>query len=136
MSNWADVVSGVSQGSVLGLILFSIFINDLDDGIKNVINKFADDTKLMGLTRTLEQINGVREDLKKLDDWTVLWQMKFNVDKCKVMYLGNHNRKAKYEIQGKELGEIDEEKDLEVFLITHLKQELIVLKRRRREIKF
>ena len=69
----------------------------------------------MGLTRTLEQIDGVREDLKKLDDWTVLWQMKFNVDKCKVMYLGNHNRKAKYEIQGKELGEIDEDKDLGVF---------------------
>jgi hypothetical protein len=114
-SNWTKVVSGVPQGSVLGPILFTIFINDLDEGIKNIIKKFADDTKLMGMTGSIEQVNGIREDLRRLDEWSQLWQMKFNVDKCKVMYLGHGNSKSKYEIQGKELGEIVEEKDLGVF---------------------
>ncbi|HSZ24591.1 MAG TPA: reverse transcriptase family protein [Cytophagaceae bacterium] len=90
-SNWTKVVSGVPQGSVLGPILFKICINDLDEGIKNIIKKFADDTKLMGMTGSIEQVNGIRENLRRLDEWSQLWQMKFNVDKCKVMYLGHGN---------------------------------------------
>ena len=70
----------------------------------------------MGKTKTLEQINGVKEDLKRLNDWADIWQMKFNVEKCKVMYLGKHNSRVKYELQGKELDKIVEEKDLGVFL--------------------
>jgi hypothetical protein len=114
-SNWTNVDSGVPPGSVLGPILFTIFINDLDDGIKNIIKKFADDTKIMGMAGSIEQVYGIREDLSRLDEWSQRWQMKFNVDKCKVMYLGHGNSKAKYEIQGKELGEIVEEKDLGVY---------------------
>ena len=64
---------------------------------------------------SIEQVNGIREDLSRLDEWSQRWQMKFNVHKCKVMYLGHGNSKAKYEIQGKELGEIVEEKDLGVY---------------------
>ena len=48
LSDWEDIVSGVPQGSVLGPILFIIFINDIDEEIRNRIWKFADDAKVVG----------------------------------------------------------------------------------------
>ena len=105
-SDWEEVVSGVPQGSVLGPVLFTIYINDIDQGIKNTIKKFADDTKLIGMAGTEEEVNSIKEDLERLYKWMEEWQMKFNADICKVMHLRRNNIGRKYSLEGVELESI------------------------------
>ena len=75
-STWADVTSGVPQGSVLGPLLFLIYINDIDQGVKGLISKFADDTKLGGIIRTSSDMIDLQADMDILSEWSEKWQLK------------------------------------------------------------
>lgn len=116
MSEWVEVRSGVPQGSVLGPLLFLIFINDLDDEIVSKLCKFADDTKLGRGVRTEEEAEKLRQELKLLCRWAEDWQMLFNLDKCVVMHFGNSNKFFEYEINGRKLKTATVERDLGVLI--------------------
>ena len=88
-SEWNQVNSGVPQGSVLGPILFLVYINDLEKGLISKINKFADDTKLARAVGNKEEIKDLQNDLSKIVTWSEEWQMQFNVNKCSVIHLGH-----------------------------------------------
>ena len=120
-SDWSNVVSGVPQGSVLGPILFTIFINDIDDKILSKLLKFADDTKLIGKVKSSVDIEILRKDLANLYRWSEDWQMLFNVNKCKIMHIGRNNTEEKYYMGGKELIQINEETDLGVLISNDFK---------------
>ena len=105
------VTSGVPQGSVLGPLLFLLFINDLPDRIKNEVRIFADDVKMVTDPRKL---NCIQHDLTVLHEWESLWLLMFNVEKCKVLHVGKDNPKNQYMFLGSVLDNCCSEKDLGV----------------------
>jgi ribonuclease P/MRP protein subunit RPP40 len=121
LSDWEKVSSGVPQGSVLGPVLFLIYINDLDEGVISEIGKFADDSKLGKSISSSADIRLLEDDLSKLEDWSVKWQMLFNVDKCSIMHLGKSNANHLYKIGNNMLKYSDKERDLGVIVDKTLK---------------
>jgi len=77
----ALVLSGIPQGSVLGPLLFILFVNDMPDVVKSHIQMFADDTKLYRADQN--EARQLQDDIDALEDWTTTGQLQFNADKCK-----------------------------------------------------
>ena len=122
-SNFEPVLSGIPQGSILGPVLFIIFINDLPDVVSSTCKIFADDTKIYGPSSNNSII---QSDLLKLLEWSDLWQLKFNINKCHVMRYGNHNEIPPYYMDvsnTKILAQTTSEKDVGVTFTNGLKFE-------------
>ena len=130
------VTSGVPQGSVLGPILFLIFINDLPLGVISPVSLFADDSKVF--SRIVSEKNKVKakktgnypngnevlqKDLESIREWAKRWKMEFNVDKCKIMHIGRSNPQHTYNMDGAELAKTVKEKDLGVLVESNLEFE-------------
>lgn len=97
MAEWRSVLSGVPQGSVLGPLMFLLFINDLSCGLKTPIRLFADDAKIIGNASTQEEQEILQADINACATWARTWLMLFNIAKCKVMHVGRGSNKSSYE---------------------------------------
>ena len=95
-SEWAPVTSSVPQGSVLGPTLFIIYINDLTDSISGETILYADDTKILSPITSTKDRDALQLDLNNVINWTNLWLMRLNIEKCKVMHFGKHNQQYTY----------------------------------------
>jgi len=116
-----EVLSGEPHGSILGPLLFLIFMNDLESGVVSHILKFADDFKIFGKVVEVTDVNQLEKDLDVIVDWTEKWQMKMNTDKCKVMHIGGNNANHEYSMLGHKLQVVEREKDLGIMLSSDMK---------------
>ena len=111
-------MSGVPQGSVLGPILFLIYINDLEDDISSKVLKFADDTKVFRKVTKDTDKQSLQDDLDKLVKWSEKRQM---FGKCKCIHIGHGNMDEEYQMGDAVLGRTTQEKDLGVTFSADMK---------------
>ena len=117
------VRSGIPQGSVLGPLLFVIYINDLPEHVISQMYLFADDTKLMKKVRTRNDSVLLQNDMDGMQNWSNTWLLNFHPDKCHVLTLGKlHNIKHahNYRLGDTELEHVFNEKDLGVVIDSDL----------------
>ena len=120
-SNLVPVASGVPQGSVLGPLLFLLYVNDLPDVVSCPVKMFADDTKLFSGVSTDSDAAAMQRDIDALVDWSDSWQMPFNKGKCKVLHVGSGNSAFSFHMSGELLESSPVERDLGVQVDTLLK---------------
>ena len=100
-SQWQDVLSGIPQGSILGPILFIIFVNDIPDAVGNICKLFADDCKLYKSIKTVTDQEELQKDLDSLCDWSKDWLLNFNIQKCKTVSYGKVKYNYEYQMTDK-----------------------------------
>ena len=93
--DWAPVIIGVPQGSVIAPTLFLIYINDLPNNLKSTVRLFADDTIICMTISNGTDVTALQQDLDKLAKWEETWQMEFHPQKCSVLHI-TRSRNPKY----------------------------------------
>jgi len=86
-SNWADVISGIPQGSILGPLLFIIYINELPDSGSQLF-LYADDAKIYNHILNRQDKDTLQNDRIKLKSWADNWLINLNIAKCKTVTYG------------------------------------------------
>ncbi len=82
-SHWREVTSGVPQGSVLAPIMFAVYINDMTEGVTSYMRKINKEEDCIALN----------QDLEKIGEWSLKWEMEFNAKKCSVLEFGKSGRR-------------------------------------------
>ena len=125
MSNWHHVTSGVPQGSVLGPILFVIFINTLVEQINHSeLFLFADDNKLFKIISSEYDALQLQDNISSKYNWSLKSLLKFHPDKCFSMSIKSNKESQvsqSYQMNGKTLEKKRELKDLGVLIDDQLK---------------
>ena len=120
LSDQRAVLSGVPQGSVLGPVLFLIFINDIVDELESDMLLFADDSKLFKHILSREDCLVLQRDLTRLEDWSRTWLLRFHPGKCHVLSLGKMDQipchAFEYQLCDHKLEHVFEERDLGVII--------------------
>ena len=83
-SSWVDIRAVVSPGSILGPLLFLIYVNELPNGLKSECKLFADDTSLFSVVHDIStSASNINNDLMLISNWVFQWKMSFNPDPSK-----------------------------------------------------
>ena len=123
-SHWSPVTSGVPQGSILGPLVLTFFINDLPDeaayGVKVAL--YADDTKLYRNVSSAEHCDLIQDTLSNMHVWSQRNNIRFNTSKCKVLTVTRKKTPIAfdYTLDGTALTRVSEEKDLGVIITSTL----------------
>ena len=115
-SSEVPVTSGVPQGSVLGPLLFLLYINDLPQNIQSQVRLFAYDTAVYLTVNSHEAANTLQADLDTLQEWELTWDIEFNPGKCQGMHITKARDpfQSQYALHGQTLESVDSAKYLGV----------------------
>ena len=123
-SSWLTVRSGVPQGSVLGPLLFLVYINDIVKGLQNDIKLFADDTSIFSVVKEKDEAAAsLNQDLEKLNLWAWQWKMQFNCDKTEEVIFSVRRSKIEHptlNLGSDDVKRTDEHKHLGLILDSQL----------------
>ena len=131
-SSKKPVSSGVPQGSILGPILFLLYVNDLPDAVQNArVASFADDTKIFHRVDSTSDAVLLQNDLSNLEKWSSTSGLVFNQLKCKCLRVTRKTQPVTYpyHIKDKELTTTSFEKDLGIWIASDLTWTKHVLER-------
>ena len=123
-SSYENVTSGVPQGSVLGPILFVIFINDLPDVIRVMMRMYADDSTILRRLKAPDHVNQVQVSVNNSVKWANIWQMFYHHKKCHHLHVGNNMEDTAYTMETTNgtisIEKVKSEKDLGVIFDSKL----------------
>ena len=114
------VLSGVPQGSILGPLLFLIYVNDLPDVTSSTsVALFADDTKCYRSIESMEDGACLQRDLEYINQWCDLWQMDLNQSNCGLLSITRHASQFHfpYQFSDVQVKAMEVQKDLGLYLL-------------------